>query len=208
INFYNLTKSLQEQLRLDKLTHLVGPNFSTPTWHTRKQQTTQRSYLLERPNGSAQFKCQTRLLHSFEPEILLQTITELDNAKLPQIFIELFPPSIMQSPIDQSLNMIMNTNHLLGQLIRILHEKAKRAKLYNNHTQSRLLLSQAIDILSPLHHQDISIGQVVKYLHYDRLLFDLTESISKQTFLDNENNLWEKCQSFLKENHSDNDKRG
>ncbi|CAM4787418.1 unnamed protein product [Rotaria magnacalcarata] len=205
INFYNLTKSLQEQLRLDKLTHLVGPNFSTPTWHTRKQQTTQRSYLLERPNGSAQFKCQTRLLHSFEPEILLQTITELDNAKLPQIFIELFPPSIMQSPIDQSLNMIMNTNHLLGQLIRILHEKAKRAKLYNNHTQSRLLLSQAIDILSPLHHQDISIGQVVKYLHYDRLLFDLTESISKQTFLDNENNLWEKCQSFLKENHSDND---
>ncbi|CAF4995393.1 unnamed protein product, partial [Rotaria magnacalcarata] len=37
----------------------------------------------------------------------------------------------MQSPIDQSLNMIMNTNHLLGQLIRILHEKAKRAKLYN-----------------------------------------------------------------------------
>ncbi|CAF1005406.1 unnamed protein product [Rotaria magnacalcarata] len=89
----------------------------------------------------------------------------------------------------------MNTNHLLGQLIRILHEKAKRAKLYNNHTQSRILLSQAIDILSPLHHQDISIGQVVKYyLHCDRLLFDLTESISKQTFLDNENNLWEKCQ--------------
>ena len=87
---------------------------------------TQRSYLLERPNGSAQFECQTRLLHSFEPEILLQTITEL--------------------------------------------------------------------------HQDISIGQVVKYyLHYDRLLFDLTESISKQTFLDNENNLWEKCQSFLNE---------
>ena len=34
INFYNLTKSLQEQLRLDKLTHLVGSNFSTPTWHT------------------------------------------------------------------------------------------------------------------------------------------------------------------------------
>jgi hypothetical protein len=24
----------------------------------------------------------------------------------------------------------MNTNHLLGQLIRILHEKAKRAQLY------------------------------------------------------------------------------
>ncbi|CAF3362596.1 unnamed protein product [Rotaria socialis] len=168
---------------------------------------TQRSYLLERPNGSAQFKCQTCLLHSFEPEILLQTITELDNAKLLQIFIELFPPSIMQSPVDQSLNMIMNTNHLLGQLIHILHEKVKQAKLFSNHTQSCILLSQAIDILSRLHHQDIlSIGQVVKYLHYDRLLFDLTESISKQTFLDNENNLWEKCQSFLKEkNHSDND---
>jgi len=26
--------------------------------------------------------------------------------------------------------MLMNTNHLLGQLIRILYEKAKRAQLY------------------------------------------------------------------------------
>lgn len=68
------------------------------------------------------------------------------------------------------------------------------------------MLTQAIDILSPLQHQDISIGQNVKYLHYERLLLDLTESITKQTFLDNENNLWEKCQSFLKENHSDNGK--
>ncbi|CAF4629455.1 unnamed protein product [Rotaria sp. Silwood1] len=205
IHFYNLTKSLQEQLRLDKLAHLVGPKFSIPNWHTKKQQTVQRSYLLERPNGSIQFKCQTCLLHSSEPKILLDTITELDNAKLPQIFNELFPPSIMPTPFDQPLNMIINTNHLLGQLIRILHEKAKRAKLYKNYTQSHILLTQAIDILSPIHHQDMSIGQLIKYLHYDRLLFNLSETMSRQTFLDNENNLWEKCQSFLTENHSEND---
>ncbi|CAF3112473.1 unnamed protein product [Rotaria sp. Silwood2] len=204
IHFYNLTKGLQEQLRMDKLAHLVGSAFSIPNWHLRKHQTVQRSYLLERPNGSVQFKCQTCLLHSSEPNILLATITELDNTKLPQIFNELFPPSIMQTSLDQPLNMIMNTNHLLGQIIRILHEKAKRAKFYKNYTQSRLLLTQAIDFLSPLHHQDMSIGQLIKYLHYDRLLFDLSEAISKQTYLDNENNLWEKCQSFLTENHSEN----
>jgi hypothetical protein len=40
----------------------------------------------------------------------------------------------MQTPIDQSLTMIINTNHLLGQLIRILYEKAKRARLYKVKT--------------------------------------------------------------------------
>jgi len=34
-----------------------------------------------------------------------------------------------QTSIDQSLIMFMNSNHLLGQLIRILYEKAKHAKL-------------------------------------------------------------------------------
>jgi len=76
-----------------------------------------------------------------------------------------------------------------------------------NYTQCHLLLTQAIDILSPYHHQDITIGQLIKYFHYDRLLIELYESISKQTFLDiNSNNLWEKCQSFLTENHSENGK--
>ncbi|CAF1276191.1 unnamed protein product [Adineta steineri] len=97
----------------------------------------------------------------------------------------------------------MNANHLFGQLIRILYEKAKRAQINKNYSQCHTLLTQAIDILSLHHHQDITIGQVIKYLHYDRLLFDLYEVISKQTFHDNENNLWEKCQSFLTENHSD-----
>jgi len=34
-----------------------------------------------------------------------------------------------QTSIDQSLIMFMNSNHLLGQLIRILYEKSKHAKL-------------------------------------------------------------------------------
>lgn len=52
----------------------------------------------------------------------------------------------------------------------------------------------------------MTIGQLIKCLHYDRLLFNLYEAISRQTFLDNDNNLWEKCQSFLMENHSENGK--
>ena len=40
---------------------------------------------------SVQFKCQTRLLHSSEAEILTQTITDLDNVKLSQTLNELFP---------------------------------------------------------------------------------------------------------------------
>jgi hypothetical protein len=114
----------------------------------------------------------------------------------------------------------MNTNLLLGQFIRIIHEKAKRAKLYKvkisnffthifyfllkNYIQSRILLTHAIDILGPLHHQDMAIGALIKYLRYDRLLFDLYEAISRQTFLDNDNNLWDACQSFLSENHLEN----
>jgi hypothetical protein len=52
----------------------------------------------------------------------------------------------------------------------------------------------------------MTIGQVMKYLHYDRLLCDLNEAISRQTFGDSDNNLLEKCQSFLAENHSENGK--
>jgi hypothetical protein len=89
IHFHNLTKNLQEQLRLNNLTHLTGPIFSTPTSRSKMQ----RSDLLERPNhDSAQVKYQTRLLHSSEPEILMQTIKDLDNAKLSPTLNELFPP--------------------------------------------------------------------------------------------------------------------
>ena len=78
--------------------------------------------------------------------------------------------------------------------------------LLKNYSQSHKLLTKTIEILSTLHHQDTSIGQLIKYLHYDRLLVDLYEALLRQTYLDNENNLWEKCQNFLKENHSDNGK--
>ena len=50
----------------------------------------------------------------------------------------------------------------------------------------------------------MTIGLLIKYLRYDRLLFDLYEALSRQTFLDNDNNLWDACQTFLTENHSDN----
>ncbi|CAF1309646.1 unnamed protein product [Adineta steineri] len=203
IHFHNLTKNLQEQLRMNNLTHLVGSTFSIPILRSRTQQSIQRSNLIERPTSSIQFKWQTRLIHSSEPEILTQTITDLDNAKLSQTLNELFPMSLKLTPTDQAINILMNANHLFGQLIRILYEKAKRAQINKNYSQCHTLLTQAIDILSLHHHQDITIGQVIKYLHYDRLLFDLYEVISKQTFHDNENNLWEKCQSFLTENHSD-----
>ena len=72
--------------------------------------------------------------------------------------------------------------------------------------QSHILLTQAIDILNPIHHQDMTVGQLMKYLHYERLLIDLYEAISRQTFLDGDNNLLENCQSFLMENHSENGK--
>jgi hypothetical protein len=45
----------------------------------------------------------------------------------------------MQTSIDQSLNMFMNNNHLLGQLIRILYEKAKRAKISKVKKKKRIL---------------------------------------------------------------------
>ena len=126
-------------------------------------------------------------------------------------------------PIDQPLAMLINKNQLLGQLIRILYEKAKRARtqqvwpslfahphnnfwIAQNFAQAHILLTHAIDILSPLHHQDMAIGQLLKYLHYDRLLFDLNEATFRQTFLDHDNQLWDTCQSFLMENHSDNGK--
>ncbi len=53
----------------------------------------------------------------------------------------------------------------------------------------------------------MTIGQLIKYFHYERLLVELYEAISRQTFLDNDNYLWEKCQSFLTENHSENGKK-
>ncbi|UJR10064.1 hypothetical protein I4U23_014286 [Adineta vaga] len=205
IHFHNLTETLKEQLRSNNLAHLVGPTFSIPISRSRTIQSIQRSTLLDRPNGSVQFKCQTRLIHSSEPEIITQMITDLDSAKLTPILDDLFPLSFKQTPTDQAINMLINSNHLLGQLIRIIYEKAKRAQSYRNYTQSHLLLTQAIDLLTPRHHQDINIGQVIKSLHYDRLLFNLYEVISRQTFLENENNLWEKCQSFLMENHSETD---
>ena len=34
----------------------------------------------------------------------------------------------MQTPIDQSLNLFTNANPLLGLSLRVLYEKAKRAK--------------------------------------------------------------------------------
>ncbi len=87
-HFHNLTKSLQEQLRMNNLSHLIGPTFSPPTFRSKIQ----RSDLPERPNhDSVQVKNQTRLLHSSEPEILMQTITDLDNAKLSSTLNELFP---------------------------------------------------------------------------------------------------------------------
>jgi hypothetical protein len=65
-------------------------------------------------------------------------------------------------------------------------------------------LTHAIDILAALHHQDMTIGQLLKYLHYERLLSNLHEKLFRRTSLDHDNHLWEACQSFLKENHSDN----
>lgn len=76
--------------------------------------------------------------------------------------------------------------------------------IVQNYAQAHILLTHAIDILSPLHHQDMAIGQLLKYLHYDRLLFDLNEATFRQTFLDHDNQLWDTCHSFLMENHSDN----
>jgi hypothetical protein len=90
IHFHNLPESLQDQLRTNKLTHLVGPVFSIPIYRSRIPPFQHRSNLLERSN-STQFKCQTRLLHSSEPEVLMQTITELENAKLTPMLNELFP---------------------------------------------------------------------------------------------------------------------
>jgi hypothetical protein len=90
IHFHNLPDNLQNQLRTNKLTHLVGPIFSIPVYRSRIPAFQHRSNLLERSN-SAQFKYQTRLLHSSEPDILMQTITELENTKLSPILKELFP---------------------------------------------------------------------------------------------------------------------
>jgi hypothetical protein len=90
IHFHNLPETLQEQLRTNKLNHLVGQTFSIPVYRSRIPPFLQRSNLLERPN-STQFKCQTRLLHSSEPEILMQTITELENTKSSPTLNELFP---------------------------------------------------------------------------------------------------------------------
>lgn len=75
-----------------------------------------------------------------------------------------------------------------------------------NYTQSHSFLTQSIDILSRYHHQDMNIAQLIKYFHYERLLVELSEALSRQTFTDNDKSLWEKCQSFLTENHSENGK--
>lgn len=48
------------------------------------------------------------------------------------------------------------------------------------------------------------MNQLAKYLHYERLLVDLYESLSRQIFTDHDNHLWETCQSYLMENHSEN----
>lgn len=79
--------------------------------------------------GSRALKCQTRLLHFNEPEILTQTIKEMDTNELRSTLIELFPLTISPQPIDQTLAIITNTNHLLGEFIRIFYEKAKRNRL-------------------------------------------------------------------------------
>lgn len=42
----------------------------------------------------------------------------------------------MQTPIDQSLNIFTNSNPLLGQLLRVLYEKAKRAKICQVKSQT------------------------------------------------------------------------
>lgn len=74
--------------------------------------------------------------------------------------------------------------------------------MLKNYTQCHLLLSQIIDILNL--YQDHTIGQLLKYFHYDRLLIELYEALLRQTYADNNSNLWEKCQSFLTENHGEN----
>lgn len=63
-----------------------------------------------------------------------------------------------------------------------------------------------MNIFNSYHHQDMTIAQVIKYIHYECLLIELYEALSLKTFLDNDNNLWERCQSFLMENHSENGK--
>ena len=67
-----------------------------------------------------------------------------------------------------------------------------------------MLLNQAIEILAALHPQDMNIGQLIKHLHYDRLLVDLNEALTRQTFLEHENHLWDACQSCLTESNADN----
>ena len=148
IHYHHLKENLQEQIRLGHFAHLIGPIFSIPNRRTRQTNPIQqRSYLLERPNGlfrmrklfdqnvhriclgSRAFKCQTRLLHFSEPEILTQTIKEMDTNDLRVTLNELFPLTISPMPIDQALAIVINTNHLLGQFIRILYEKAKRYRL-------------------------------------------------------------------------------
>nr|ACI90356.1 conserved hypothetical protein [Philodina roseola] len=216
---------LQEQIRLGYFSHLIGSTFSIPNRRTRLSLPVQRSFLLERTNGSfclndnhhlvsslneiclgsRALKCQTRLLHCNEPEILTQTIKEMDTNELRSTLNELFPLVGSSMPIDQTLTMITNTNHLLGQFIRIFYEKAKRYRSDRQFGQSRLLLTQAIDILTAIHHPDLTMSQLLKYLHYERLFVDLHEGLSRQIFADQDNHLWETCQSFLMENHSEND---
>ncbi|CAF1599609.1 unnamed protein product [Adineta ricciae] len=205
IHFHKLPKTLQDQLRSNNLTHLVGSTFSAPVSRSKTFESVPRSTLLDRPNSSIQFKCQTRLIHSTEPEVLTQMITDLENAKSIPILEELFPPSFKQTFTDQAINMLMNSNHLLGHVIRIIYNKAKRAQSYKNYSQSYRSLTQAIDLLKSFHHQDLCIEQVIKCLQHDRLLFNLYEVISRQTFPENENSLWMECQNFLMKNHSETD---
>ncbi|CAF1493004.1 unnamed protein product, partial [Adineta steineri] len=56
IHFHNLTKNLQEQLRLNNFAHLFGLTFSIPILCSRIQQSIQRSNLIERSTSAIQFK--------------------------------------------------------------------------------------------------------------------------------------------------------
>ena len=91
--------------------------------------TTLRLRLIGTRLGSRALKCQTHLLHSSDPELLTQTIKEMDTNELRSTLNELFPLSISPQPIDQTIAVVTTNNHLLGQFIRIFYEKAKRYRM-------------------------------------------------------------------------------
>ncbi|CAF0773979.1 unnamed protein product [Didymodactylos carnosus] len=206
IHFQNLTKNLQDQLRTDKLSHLVGQTFIMPPLKPILSPTyrssTVTSTIQRRVNASELFKIQNRLIHSFEPDVIIKTINDIDKMKQLKMLDDLFPPNQSNNVIEKQLSPILNTNLLIGQYIRILYVKAQRAKQFKHYSLARKLLLHAAELLSPLPQQQ-DTTKLIKYIRYELLLIDLNDSIHKQNF-DNQDT-WDACRTFLTDTQSEND---